>query len=133
MAEAELMNPPRPLLAQVARFAAAGIAATAAHYSVLIALVEGAGVRPVLATTIGYLFGIAVSYALNRRFTFKSAAPVALSFAKFAALYGIGAILNGAIMAGLTGQGAWYLFAQIVATGLTLVWNFLGARFIAFR
>lgn len=127
------MNNPRPLFAQIARFAAVGIAATATHYAILIALVEGAGARPVLATTIGYAFGIVVSYALNRRFTFKSDAPIAASFAKFALLYGIGALLNGAIMAALIGQGAWYLLAQIVATGLVLIWNFLGARFVAFR
>lgn len=122
-----------PLLAQIARFAAVGVAATATHYAILVALVEGAGVRPVLATTIGYIFGTTVSYVLNRRFTFKSDAPVASSFAKFALLYGVGAFLNGAIMAVLIAQGAWYLLAQIVATGLVLIWNFLGARFIAFR
>lgn len=128
-----LMSSPPPFLAQIARFAMVGIAATASHYIVLIALVELANVGPVLATTIGYAIGTSVSYVLNRRFTFKSDAPVASSFLKFATLYAIGAVLNGAILGYLVAQGVWYVAAQVIATGVTLVWNFIGARFVVFR
>lgn len=121
------------LVRQVARFAVVGVIATAVHYGVLIALVEFGHAKPVLATTIGYCVGIVVSYALNRRFTFASDAPVASSFAKFALLYGIGMVLNGAIVGGLIGAGAHYLVAQVTATAIVLVWNFLGARYVAFR
>lgn len=122
------------LVRQIARFAIVGVIATAVHYAVLIALVEIGHVRPVIATTIGYGVGIVVSYALNRRFTFQaSGAPVASSFAKFVVLYGVGAFLNGAIVAALIAQGAPYLLAQVAATALVLFWNFLGARYIVFR
>jgi putative flippase GtrA len=122
------------LVRQVGRFAVVGVIATAAHYAILIALVEIGHVEPVLATTLGYVVGISVSYALNRRFTFSdTTAPVASSFAKFALLYGVGGVLNGAIMGGLISLGAPYLLAQVVATGLVLIWNFLGARFLVFR
>jgi putative flippase GtrA len=121
------------LARQILRFALAGAAATAAHYSVLIGLVELGGVRPVVATTIGYCVGIVVSYALNRRYTFNSATPIIASFPKFAVLYGIGMVLNGAIFAGLMSLGAIYIAAQIGATAIVLFWNFLGARFVAFR
>ncbi len=122
------------LVRQVGRFAIVGAIATAAHYAILIALVEIGHVGPVLATTFGYVVGIAVSYTLNRRFTFsETTAPVGSSFAKFVLLYGVGAVLNGAIMAGLIELGAPYLLAQVAATGLVLFWNFLGARYIVFR
>jgi len=119
---------------QIGRFAIVGVIATAVHYAILIALVEIGHVKPVIATTLGYCVGVVTSYALNRRFTFTdSAAPVATSFAKFVALYGIGAVLNGFIMSAVMALGAPYLLAQVVATGLVLIWNFLGARFVVFR
>lgn len=122
-----------PLGQQLLRFAIAGVMATAAHYSVLIALIELGRVAPVIATTLGYCVGILVSYLINRRYTFKSEAPFASSFPKFAAFYGIGMFLNGAIFAALMSLGAWYLAAQIVATALVMIWNYVGARFVAFR
>ncbi|HYD87855.1 MAG TPA: GtrA family protein [Vitreimonas sp.] len=119
---------------QIGRFAVVGVIATAVHYAVMVALVEIGRVTPVAATTIGYGFGIVVSYTLNRRFTFQArGTPVAKSFAKFVVLYGVGAFLNGAIVGGLIAVGAHYLLAQVVATGLVLVWNFLGARYVVFR
>ena len=122
------------LVRQVGRFAIVGAIATAAHYTILIVLVEIGHMQPVPATTFGYVVGIVVSYALNRRFTFSdTTAPVASSFAKFVLLYGVGAVLNGAIMAVLIGLEAPYLLAQVAATGLVLFWNFFGARYIVFR
>ena len=122
-----------PLAQQGTKFVLVGAVATAAHYAILIALVELAGMAPVLATTAGYCVGIAVSYALNRRFTFASRAPLARSFGKFALLYAVGALLNGAIMAQLIAWGAAYLLAQVIATSVVLFWNFAGARFVVFR
>jgi putative flippase GtrA len=121
------------IVRQALRFAVVGVIATAAHYAVLIALVEIGHLRPVIATTIGYGIGIVVSYALNRRFTFEAKTPVASSFAKFALLYGVGMLLNGAIVGWLVSVGAPYLIAQVAATALVLFWNFLGARYVAFR
>lgn len=121
------------LVRQIATFAVVGAIATAIHYGVLIVLVEFGHTKPVTATTIGYCVGIVASFTLNRRFTFQSTQPVALSFAKFAALYGIGMALNASIVAALTSLGVYYLLAQLAATALVLVWNFLGARYVVFR
>ncbi|MBY0563986.1 MAG: GtrA family protein [Hyphomonadaceae bacterium] len=121
------------LAQQLVRFVAVGAVATAVHYAILIALVELAGMPPVFSTTAGYAAGTVVSYVLNRRFTFKSNAPHHASFPKFVALNAIGMLLNGAIFAALISLGVWYVLAQVIATGLVLIWNFLGARFFAFR
>lgn len=122
------------IVRQVLTFAAVGALATLVHYAILVVLVEFGHATPVIATTVGYCVGIVVSYTLNRRYTFDARhAPLATTFLKFLLLYGIGALLNGAIVAALVGAGLWYLLAQIVATGLVLIWNFLGARFLVFR
>lgn len=128
----ELLN--HTVVRQIGRFAIVGAVATAVHYLIMVALVEIGHLAPVLATTIGYGFGIVVSYILNRRFTFEArGTPVARSFAKFVVLYGVGAFLNGAIVVTLIALGAHYLLAQVAATGLVLIWNFLGARYVVFR
>jgi putative flippase GtrA len=119
---------------QVLRFAAVGVFATAVHYSILTALVEIGHVNKIMATTIGYSIGTIVSYALNRRFTFSArGTPIMRSFAKYAVLYGIGALLNAAIFGALVHVGLYYLIAQVAATAIVLFWNFLGARFLVFR
>lgn len=123
----------KPIAGQFARFVLVGLAATVAHYSVMFALVRFASMAPVLATSIGYCVGIVFNYMLSRTFTFRSDAPVASSFAKFALVYGVGLTLNGVIVGALAAQGIDLLLAQIAATGLVLGLNFLGSRFVAFR
>lgn len=119
---------------QVMRFVMVGAVATGVHYSILVTLVEFGHLRPVIATTIGYSIGIIVSYTLNRRFTFAAHdKPVASTFVKFAVLYGIGMALNAAMVGQLVSMHVPYLAAQLCATAVVLFWNFLGARFVAFR
>jgi putative flippase GtrA len=36
-------------------------------------------------------------------------------------------------MVGFTALGMYYLLAQVIATGVALVWNFLTGRFVVFR
>lgn len=122
----------RPIVRQAARFASVGAAATFIHYAILIALVEGLGVSPVVGSTIGFGVGLAFSYTLNRRFTFESQTRHATALVKYVALYGVGMALNGAILAALMHLGAAYLLAQIIATGIVMVWNFVGARWLVF-
>jgi putative flippase GtrA len=115
------------------RFATVGVAATGAHYMVLIALKELAGVDPVSATVIGFAVGAVVSYVLNRRFTFATRPAFASGLAKFAAIAVVGAFINAGIFALLLAQGLYYLVAQVIATLVVLVWNYAGARLIVFR
>lgn len=115
------------------RFAGVGAVATATHYALLIALKELGGVDVVTATICGYALGAVVSYNLNRRFTFATQPAYGRGLAKFALVVGIGAVVNAAIVALLTSQGLYYLLAQMIATGLVLIWNFIGARMIVFR
>ena len=115
------------------RFGVIGVVATGIHYLILFALVHGADTGPAIATTIGYGVSIIFSYVLNRRFTFHAATPIAASFIKFTLLYGIGAGLNAWIVHTLMEMDALLIGAQLMASAAVLVWNYLGARFVAFR
>ncbi len=123
----------RAVVRDFLRFATVGAVATAAHYAVLITLAELAGVNPVTATVIGFGVGAVVSYTLNRRFTFAVRPAYMRGFVKFLAVVGIGAVLNAAIVAFFIGLGLHYLIAQVIATGLVLIWNFAAARLVVFR
>jgi putative flippase GtrA len=123
---------PGALVSEMLRFGLIGILATAIHYSLLFGLVHGADVEPIIATTIGYAVSLIFSYFLNRRFTFHVAGPMAASFAKFAVIYGVGLVLNAWIVDALAIDDS-VLAAQLVASTVVLFWNYLGARFVAFR
>lgn len=115
-------------------FAGMGAIGTAMHYSVLITLVRLAQIDAVLASMAGFVVGACVNYSLNYLFTFKTSKRHTEALPKFfmVALLGMG--INAAIMAGLVHQaGVHYLLAQIVATGLVLVWNFAGNKLWVFR
>lgn len=122
-----------PTVRQFLRFAIVGAIATAVHYSVLVGLVELAGLNAVAATTIGFSVGAVVSYVLNRKVTFDSDQPHGIAFAKYATVLAVGLAINGAIVAGLLYVGVYYLIAQPIATGLVLFWNFGASRLLVFR
>lgn len=122
-------NAPGGTGVQLVRFAAVGALATAIHYVLLIGLVETMNVGPVAATVLGSIAGALVAYAGNRRYTFNSGVPHARGLPRFLLVASAGLILNASIMALLSGPlGIHYLVAQIVATGVVLLWNFVANR-----
>lgn len=62
-----------PLFRQLGRHQAASLAATAADFSAMVALVELAGLSPVPAAALGAATGAVVNFLLNRRWVFRVA------------------------------------------------------------
>ena len=117
------------LPAQITAFTAVGVFAAIAHYGALVALVEGAGWRPVPATLVGYVAGGVVSYILNRRHTFASDRPHAEAGWRFAAVAAVGFCLTwGFMQLFVEAMALPYLPAQLVTTGIVLVWSFVANR-----
>jgi putative flippase GtrA len=115
-------------------FAGVGVVAAVVHYGALIGLVEAAGFGPVPATLLGYVAGGLVSYGLNRRLTYASDRPHREAGWRFAMVAGVGFLLTGGFMQVFTGWlGAPYLPAQIVTTGIVLVWSFIAHKLWTFR
>jgi putative flippase GtrA len=108
------------------KFLIVGGLCTALQYVILIALVEGLSVSATLASTVGYVVSSAVNYYLNYSFTFRSDAEHGRSIPRFLLIAGCGLLLNGAITyLGITLFGLHYLLAQVAATIVALLWNFL--------
>lgn len=115
------------------RFAVVGIIGTVAHYVLLVMLVEMLAVNAVVASTAGATLGALVNYLLNRRYTFRSEKRHGEALTKFLIIAASGLALNSSFMLLFVEiLGVYYLLAQVVSTGLVLVWNFVGNRFWTF-
>ncbi|MBS7697815.1 MULTISPECIES: GtrA family protein [unclassified Chelatococcus] len=118
---------------QVGSFVVVGLLAAVAHFGTLIGLVEHFGLPPVPATLIGFIAGGIVSYILNRSMTFASRRPHREASWRFAVVASGGFGLTFALMYVFIHQFALpYLPAQVVTTGIVLVWNFLGNKLWTF-
>ena len=114
-------------------FTAVGGIGTAAHYAVLILLVQVVDLYPVVATTIGFVVGAIVNYVLNYCLTFSSSKRHTEALPKFLLVAFSGAVINTLIMmAGLNLFDIHYLIIQLVATGLVLLFNFMANRYWTF-
>jgi len=116
------------------RFVLVGAVATAAQYLLLVALVDLFGSSAILASAISYAASTLLNYALNRRFTFSSQRAHGIALPRFLLVAATGLGLNTGIMWLLTaGVGLYYLLAQVFATGVVLVWNFVLNNYWTFR
>ena len=108
------------------RYAAVGAVATAAHYAILVGLVEAGWLAPARAAAVGAWVGAQVAFAGNAAFTFRGAGAGASvgSWLRFQVTAVVGAALSFAIVAAGTRLGVHYLIAQVVATLVALVVTF---------
>ncbi len=119
---------------QFVSFVGVGAVATAAHYLILIVLVQFYHLDPILASGIGAIAGALISYVLNYHFTFRSNSTHALSVAKFFIVAGVGLALNSmSMLVCIELFGFYYLLSQILATALVLIWSFTANRAWTFR
>lgn len=115
-------------------FAALGGIGTLAHYTVLIGLVQGGLAGPVAGSTAGFLVGGLTNYQLSRRIVFRSRKPHREAMTKFFLVAGIGLVINAGLMALFTGPfSAPYLPAQVLVTGLLVLWHYAGNALWTFR
>ncbi|MBD9358744.1 phospholipid carrier-dependent glycosyltransferase [Methylomonas albis] len=108
-----------------------GVVGTLVHYSILYALVEFEAFNPVIASGWGALAGLAVNYVLNFKLTFNSSQPHTQTLPKFTLIALIGMGINLALMQILVPR-LFYLYAQLMATALVLLWNFFANLFWTF-
>lgn len=106
----------------LSRYAAVGAVATAAHYLLLLALVEWAGVAPGPAAWCGAVLGAWVAYAGNRRYTFNhQSTSHGRALPRFALIALLGSLANALIVGGGSAMGFHYLLMQVLATALVML------------
>ncbi len=113
------------MIASFVRYALVGAVGTAAHYLVLLVLVERIGLAPTLATTFGFATGAVVNYFLNFRFTFRSSRSHQVALPRFLVVAAGGMLLNSGIMAfGVDVLRLHYMIPQVCATGTVVLCTF---------
>jgi putative flippase GtrA len=111
-----------------------GLASTATHFVVLSALYSLVGWPIVPATVVAFLCSLAVSYLLNRSFTFRSRVSHRHSAPRFLLVTLSGLCWNVAIMGLMVDVYAInYVVAFIVMSAVVAVNNFTLSRDWAFR
>ncbi|MGL4636097.1 MAG: GtrA family protein [Beijerinckiaceae bacterium] len=121
------------LFKQIIAFTGVGVGAAIVHYGLLIGFVEWGGWPPVRATLVGYVGGGIFSYWLNRSLTYQSDRPHQEAGWRFAVVAAVGFCLTFAAMHVFVDRLALpYLPAQLVTTGLVLVWSFLAHKLWTF-
>lgn len=124
-----------------ARFALVGLLKTVvdfAMFNLVLFVLPGISLPVVLvANTAGFTVAVSVSFVLNARFTFR-AAPRAHGFSRYVVISLIGLVLYNGSLAGVlavwTADDTLALnVAKVGALGASMVWNFLGYRFLVFN
>lgn len=118
---------------QFTKFLAVGSAGTVVHYLLLIFQVSIMHIAPGSAAFAGAAAGAVVVYVLNYRITFASHAGHSRTMPRFVALAVVGASLNGGLVGLLSKSGVHFLSAQIAATAIILVFNFIVSKLWIFR
>lgn len=108
-----------------ARYVAVGAVATAAHYLLLAALVEGGGWPAPLAAAAGALLGAQLAFAGNRRFTFGHRGPWRPAWWRFQLTALLGAATSAVVVALGSRLGLHYLLAQMLATLVSMVLTYI--------
>ena len=103
------------------QYAAVGAVATAAHYAILVGLVEAGLLAPQRAAAVGAWVGAQVAFAGNAAFTFRGRGASFVAWLRFQVTAVIGAVLSFALVAAGTRLGVHYLLAQVAATLVTLL------------
>ena len=124
----------RDIFTQFSKFTVVGAVGTVVHYTILILLVERVGVSSVAGSSIGAVAGAFVNYFLNYYFTFKSNRRHTEAFIQFYMVAGTGFVLNAFFMWLMAKVfGVYYILAQLITTGIVLLWNFWLNRIWTFQ
>ncbi|MEW9834469.1 GtrA family protein [Mesorhizobium marinum] len=120
---------------QFARYLANGIAATAAHYSVLVFLLEVVGVPSAgAANFVAAVVGITVSFLGSRYFVFEAGdGDWSGQLWRFVLIYAMLAVLHAGVLFVWTDRlGYDFRIGFLIATGLQVMISFVANRTLVF-
>ncbi len=120
------------LISRAGRFALVGGIATAFQYGLLVAMIEVLGMFAVLASALSFCCSALANYLLNYYLTFQGGVRHRRALPRFALVAALGLVIN-TLCFSLVLAVAPYLLAQVVATLVTLVVNFLLHHFWIYR
>ena len=138
-----------PVVSQFARFVVVGVVNTVIDFGVLRVLIALTGIEGgtglIVLNSIAFIAAVTNSYLMNKYWTFthKEGVVQPVEISKFLIVSLIGLGINDAVVYGVAtliappfetiGPISWIFIAKLVATGVSLVWNFIGYKFFVFN
>lgn len=119
------------LRGQLLRYCLVGVGNTLAHFAVLVALVEAAGMAPAAANVLAFVAANALSFVMNSRFTFASRLGWG-RYLKFLAVSLLGLAINYLTMRTAEALGLHYLVGAAAAIVLVVGIGFALSRAVVF-
>ena len=139
------------LIRQFSKFVVIGFMNTAIDFAVLNLLMWQTGIYKgqwiILLNAIAVAVAVINSYIWNKLWTFRAKeadepGEVAKEFSQFIMVTLVGVAINSSIVFGVTtfippffglSPELWANLAKAAATGFSLIWNFIGYKFIVFK
>lgn len=121
------------MLNKIIGFGIVGIIATAIDFASLFVLKSLLGVNVYIAATVAFLLALVFNYAASMKYVFvaKEGLSVQRQVAIFLITAVIGLLINQAVMyAGIEWLGMYYMLAKFLATGITMVFNFVARHML---
>ncbi len=121
---------------KMVKFALVGVVNTGVDFAIFVLLVYALGVPAWLAQIVSYSGGVANSFWLNRRWTFRAAGSGShwQEALRFAAVNGASFAAATAVLLGLHQGLAWSpAAAKAVSVFFAMIVNYLGSRYWVFR
>lgn len=142
-------SPLMKLVRQFSKFIIVGGVNTGIDFLVLNILIYltgiTSGIELFVLNSISFSVAVVNSYFMNKRWTFQDktrSEQEPIKFSQFFAVSIVGIIINGFVLTGITTSIAplfglsavlWANIAKLAATGISLVWNFIGYKFFVFK
>ena len=119
---------------QFLRFCSVGVLNTGIHYGIFLALYRY-GVHYLIASTVGYCFGLVNSFIWNSRWTFKGLGREGISkMVRFGLMNLISLGVNVFVLRiCVTWLGTIPEIGQVVALGFSIIANFTGNKYWTFQ
>ena len=124
----------RDLLGQSIRFAVVGLVNTAIGLAAIYAVLYFGHTGPVIANAVGYALGLAVSFLLNRLWTFKDPSPIRSVLLQYVMVAALSYALNLAIvLSAIHGFGVNAYLSQLLGICAYTGVMFFGCRWFVFK
>lgn len=143
----ELIGKKIPIILQLIKFAMVGFANTAVDFGILNLLMGMTGIYSgkniFFLNSISFIVAVIHSFFWNKFWTFKVKKTEATKeFLQFLIVSIVGLLINGGIVYMITtwlkpmfgmSDAIWANAGKIVATVVSLIWNFIGYKYIVFK
>jgi putative flippase GtrA len=119
-------------LVQLLRYAVVGAIAAAANFFCLFFLTDVCGMYYLASNGCAFVAGLAVNYALCKRFVFLTDfGNRGAEFLVYGLIGLVGLLFDTGLMYFFTDALAvYYLLSKIISTAIVMVWNFTARKFI---